>query len=505
MSKPMKGTWACALLLMAKSSFGQSDTLAGHYAKGITEAELKTHLEVLASDAYQGRDTGREGQKMAAKYLKEQFIAMGVPPVPAPFSEKLVGGYFQEYGLIEERTGNLTIEKADRKLGSLTGLVYFNEVLSGERKVEEVIWVSDNVNTLSADQLKDRVVIVDAAKWGAGESLFVEMRRRLDRIRAAGAAVILVSVPDLVSIEQLVHRGGSRMKLAYEAEKPTTGTGQAIMMSPTSMQDLLGGVKVKRLRRKHTGHVVQCDFTIKCPSNGNHLTAENVLAFIEGTDKKDEVVVITAHYDHIGIEDGVVYNGADDDGSGTVALLEIAEALVAAKADGHGPRRSVLVMPVSGEEKGLLGSKYYSDHPVFDLANTVADVNIDMIGRVDSSHAGKTPYVYVIGSNRLSSGLHRANEQANAAAGLDLDYTFNAESDPNRFYYRSDHYNFARKGVPSIFYFSGVHEDYHRPGDDVEKIRFDLLKQRALLAFHTVWILANEEERIKVDVPGAGN
>ena len=262
---------------------------------------------------------------------------------------------------------------------------------------------------------------------------------------------------------------------------------------------MVGVRSLRKLRRKKIGRELATNFVISAQANGSTINAENVLAYIEGTDKKDEVVVLTAHYDHIGVENGVVYNGADDDGSGTVALLEIAEAFAQARAEGNGPRRSVLIMPVSGEEKGLLGSKYYSDHPVFPLENTVADLNIDMIGRTDSAHATSAPYVYVIGSDRLSSGLHAANELANGAVGLELDYTFNAESDPNRFYYRSDHYNFARKGVPSIFYFSGVHEDYHQPGDDVEKIRFDLLRQRAELVFRTAWILANQETRIAVD------
>jgi Zn-dependent M28 family amino/carboxypeptidase len=125
-----------------------------------------------------------------------------------------------------------------------------------------------------------------------------------------------------------------------------------------------------------------------------------------------------------------------------------------------------------------------------------------MIGRVDSAHASSAPYVYIIGSDRLSTQLHRINEEANAAhVRLDLDYTFNAANDPNRFYYRSDHYNFARKGVPVIFYFSGVHEDYHQPGDEVERIRFDLLEQRARLVFATAWELANRDERILVDKP----
>ena len=223
---------------------------------------------------------------------------------------------------------------------------------------------------------------------------------------------------------------------------------------------------------------------------------------MEGSDKKDELVVVTAHYDHIGADHEDVYNGADDDGSGTVAVLEMAEAFAQAKRDGHGPRRSVLFMPVSGEEKGLLGSEWYSEHPVFPLESTVADLNIDMIGRTDSAHAHGAPYVYIIGSDRLSTELHRINEAANATyTHLELDNTFNAADDPNRFYYRSDHYNFAKHGVPVIFYFSGVHEDYHQPGDEVDKIRFDLLQQRARLVFYTAWELAGREQRIVVDRP----
>ena len=174
--------------------------------------------------------------------------------------------------------------------------------------------------------------------------------------------------------------------------------------------------------------------------------SENVLGFLEGTDKKDEVLVITAHMDHLGIHDGEIYYGADDDGSGTATVLEIAEAFSLAAANGIRPRRSILFMPVAGEEKGLLGSSYYTDHPVFELKNTVANLNIDMIGRVDETHEKKNDsmYVYIIGSDKLSSDLHNVNEAANSTyTKLNLDYTFNEPSDPNRFYYRSDHYNFA--------------------------------------------------------------
>ena len=228
---------------------------------------------------------------------------------------------------------------------------------------------------------------------------------------------------------------------------------------------------------------------------------ENVLGFLEGSDKKDEVVVISSHYDHIGISpDGQINNGADDDGSGTSSVLELAEAFSKAKAAGQGPRRSILFITVTGEEKGLFGSEYYSDHPVLPLANTVCDLNIDMIGRVDDAHKTDPKYVYLIGSDKLSSTLHSISETANQQhVGYKLDYTFNDPNDPNRFYYRSDHYNFARKGIPVIFYFTGVHEDYHQPGDDVEKIMFDKQAPIVKLVFHTAWEVANRDERIKVD------
>jgi Zn-dependent M28 family amino/carboxypeptidase len=227
----------------------------------------------------------------------------------------------------------------------------------------------------------------------------------------------------------------------------------------------------------------------------------NVLGYIEGTDPslKDEVVVITAHFDHLGKRGDDVFNGADDNASGTSGVLAIAAAFAKAKKLGIGPRRSVLCMLVTGEEKGLLGSEYYTEHPVFPLISTVANVNMDMIGRVDSKH-DQSDYTYVIGADRLSSELHEINESVNTRyTHLELDYTYNAESDPNRFYYRSDHYNFAKHGVPAIFYFSGVHEDYHRPSDTVDKIMFDKAAKIARLAFHTSWELANRDERIKVD------
>ncbi|MDP2541418.1 MULTISPECIES: M28 family metallopeptidase [Tenacibaculum] len=228
--------------------------------------------------------------------------------------------------------------------------------------------------------------------------------------------------------------------------------------------------------------------------------SENVVAFIKGTEKPDEIVVISAHLDHEGVKNGEIYNGADDDGSGTVAILEIAEAFKQAADAGKGPKRSILFLHVTGEEKGLLGSKYYTENPIFPLANTVADLNIDMIGRVDDRHKGNPNYVYLIGSDKLSTELHNISEAMNKKyTNIDLDYKYNDDNDPNRFYYRSDHYNFAKHNIPIIFYFNGTHADYHRPTDTPDKINYEMLENRARLVFHTAWEVANRENRVVVD------
>ncbi|GAA4155845.1 M28 family metallopeptidase [Chryseobacterium ginsenosidimutans] len=243
---------------------------------------------------------------------------------------------------------------------------------------------------------------------------------------------------------------------------------------------------------------VPADF-MKKRGGGNLPDSENILAFIEGSEKPEEIVVISGHYDHVGVRNGVVYNGADDDGSGTVAVMEIAKAFQSAKKAGKGPKRSILFLHVTGEEHGLFGSEYYTDNPVFPLANTVVDLNIDMIGRDDPENRGKQ-YVYVIGSEMLSSQLKIINEAANKKTNnLELNYKYDDPSDPERLYYRSDHYNFAKNNIPVAFFFDGIHEDYHKPTDDVEKIDYNLLAKRAQLVFATAWELANRTERIVVD------
>ena len=240
---------------------------------------------------------------------------------------------------------------------------------------------------------------------------------------------------------------------------------------------------------------------MKLRIKGISVDTENVIAIIEGTQFPEEYIFVSAHLDHLGTHNGEINNGADDDGSGTVAIMEIAEAFKLASKNGKGPKRSVVFLHVSGEENGLLGSKYYVENPLYPLSQTVANLNIDMIGRLDPKRTDKDPnYIYLIGADKLSQELHDISEATNERfTKLKLDYSFNEEDDPNRFYYRSDHYNFAKNNIPVIFYFNGTHADYHQPTDTVEKIDFPLLKRRTKLIFHTLWELANRSKRLNLN------
>jgi len=235
--------------------------------------------------------------------------------------------------------------------------------------------------------------------------------------------------------------------------------------------------------------------------NGEYNASENVLAFIKGTEKPNEIIIISAHLDHLGInDDGQINYGADDDGSGTVALMEMAQAFQLAKKEGYGPKRSILFLHLTAEEIGKKGSEYYVNNPIFPLENTIANLNIDMIGRVDEIHKTNENYLYLIGSDRLSKELHYISEKVNDAFfNIDLDYRYNVEGEKNSYYTRSDHYNFAIHDIPVIFYFNGEHKDYHRPSDTPDKIKYKLLEKRTKLVFATAWQIANQDHSLVID------
>ncbi|MAZ00618.1 MAG: peptidase M28 [Flavobacteriales bacterium] len=253
---------------------------------------------------------------------------------------------------------------------------------------------------------------------------------------------------------------------------------------------------VKGKRYNYRNEKNKKPFIQRAKQKNNKIKGKNVIGFIEGTEKKEEVIVVSAHYDHLGFREEKIYNGADDNATGTAAVLEVSKALSKYVKEGGKLKRSVLFILMSAEEKGLIGSKHYTDNPIIPLKKTIANLNIDMIGRKDKRHE-KNNYIYIIGSDFISKELHEINEKNNKKVGLELDYRYNNIRDPNRFYFRSDHYNFAKNDIPCIFYFSGVHEDYHQPTDTFEKIDCKKVQKISQLVFLNIITIANKERRLR--------
>ncbi len=502
---------------------GGEDTIAEKYANSIIAADLQTHLLVIASDEYEGRETGQKGQKMAADYLAAQFKNSGLEPVN--------GNYFQEFPLKVQYPEGVNFTLNGKEFKFMKDFYFTKGFEDTTISSKEIVFVGYGIDEVKytdypgkkEPDVKGKIVMFfsgEPENERKGEFLLsnsqkgsewtTNWRLKLEKAKEKGALAALIVSPNIdKSIEATRHFiEMPSMKLAT-GEGPSRTVIPNFTISPEMADLILSPKKVsskelqkKINKRKKTKTIcLNAGVLIEMNRKTEKLSSENVVGFIEGTDLKEEILVITAHYDHLGKSDTVVYNGADDDGSGTVAVLEMAQAFSLAKKEGHGPRRSILFMPVAGEEKGLLGSQFYTDSPLFPLAKTIADLNIDMIGRQDEKHKDNPNYIYLIGSDKLSSELHKISENANNTyTKLDLDYTFNEPADKNRFYYRSDHYNFAKNNIPVIFYFNGVHEDYHQPTDEVDKINFKKMEKITRLVFFTAWDLANRTERIKVDV-----
>jgi len=529
---PTTAARVCGLLLLL-SNVANAQNVSTPFAQTITTQDLERHLRVLADDSLEGRDTGSRGQKKAAQYVAAHFQKLGLQAiVPQADGSK---SYFQTYKLYGKKWGEVYL-KTEKKRYQLAEDFYVNgllNVLSEEKTA--VIFAGYGIESPSYDDYKKidvqhkAVVIWEGepkktdgnywvsenqtpSKW-SNDNLAWGRKVALARQKGAKYVILVSDLTGQAFANEIKKRGVMGLRFNRQQMKPyqeTFGGNAAFTVSGLAAADLLGTTenklnKLRKQTRQKGQSVVQKlpenTVSIKAERSDDIIETENVMGFLEGSDKKDEVIVISAHLDHIGISaNGEINNGADDDGSGTVSVMELAEAFAKAKAEGHGPRRSILFMTVTGEEKGLWGSEYYTSNPVIPLAQTVCDLNIDMIGRVDEAHKNDPKYVYLIGSDKLSSELHAISEDANQTyIGYALDYTFNNPSDPNRFYYRSDHYNFAKNKIPVIFYFTGVHEDYHRPGDDVDKIMFDKQAKIVQLVFYTAWELANREQRIKVD------
>ncbi|TXK37783.1 M28 family peptidase [Pontibacter qinzhouensis] len=504
---------------------------ASDYAATVTAADLSKHLHILASDEYEGRDTGSKGQKMAAEYIAREFKEDGLA---GPVKEGS-NPYYQQFELEQTQWGEGYISINNQKF--LMGQDFF--VLGSSpyqtEQTAEIVFAGYGIDDAkysdyaNLDVTGKMVVVLAGEPKGSNGNMLIsgtnkasdwgnDYRTKRNAATKRGAKSVLIvtgtTADEFTNLTGRYRHAADRaslgLKRATEASAAaffiSPQVGAALLgTTPTKMTDYAKAVAKAGKPTPGTFSTVK-NVKVKTERLNTPVPTENVLGFIEGTDKKEEIIVVTAHYDHVGKDTTLtgdqIFNGANDDGSGTVAVIELAEAFALAKKDGFGPRRSILFMTVTAEEKGLLGSEYYSENPVFPLANTVANINIDMIGRMDYTYekTSDSNYIYVIGSDKLSSELHQINEEANKQhVNLKLDYTFNDENDPNRFYYRSDHYNFAKHGIPIIFYFNGVHDDYHKVTDSVDKIIFESAEKVARLAFHVTWELANRENRIVVD------
>ena len=504
------------------SLFAQEVNQSAIYAESITPRGLKKHLSILASDEYEGRETARKGQKMAAKYIENHFRSLGLIPMGAE------DGFQQSFPIKVTHPGGVTVKIGGKALTRLEDFYNFFNGKNGSYTTDEVLYLGygidePNYNDYEGLNVKDKIILVSSGEpkhkgdyWigeqGATTPWSYDFRAKAEAAGKKGAKAMFIIDPKFKRTVGTMKSVIGRQKFEVPGLE-NSDAGIPIFYLTRAQADVIlkaGGYKKSthwlekkiQKKKKPISVIAKVRVEINVDRKIESLTSENVIGVIEGTDKKDELLILSAHYDHLGIRGDDIFNGADDDGSGTVTLLQLAEAFAEAKKNGNGPRRSIMFLSVSGEEKGLYGSGWYVQHPTVPLSRTVANLNIDMIGRTDPDHGNDSNYVYVIGADKLSTELHDINELANRThTQLKLDYKYNDENDPNRFYYRSDHYNFAKNGIPVIFYFTGTHKDYHKPTDTYDKIMYGKMSTIGKLIFHTAWALANRDKRIKLDKP----
>lgn len=477
-----------------------------NYAININKSDIKKMLYEYSSDEFMGREVGSYKQGLAVNFLKEKYLEMGVSSVNED------GNYFQYVPLINENFRTVEFKIAGEDYYYYKDFITKTPIKSKKIESDSYAYVGygikdKNYNDYKNIDVKNKLVVAVAGEpmdkfgnyfltksktssiWSNSEESHDAKINLAYEMGAAG----------FILIDDYYFK---RYSYYYKKNELKGETNVSLNVPQRQFLNVIVGKNIGNKLKKQKNGIYQNEITIDYNNPSKPFVSENVIAFIKGNELPDEYIIISAHLDHIGAHDNKIFNGADDDGSGTIAILEIAEAFKKAEIDGYGPKRSIVFLHVNAEEKGLLGSKYYTDfEPLFPLRNTVANLNIDMIGRTDPERKyGQRNYIYLIGSDKLSTELHEISEMVNKKyTNIELDYTYNDDNDPNRFYYRSDHYNFAKNNIPVIFYFNGTHDDYHRATDTADKIEYDLLENRARLVFYTAWELANRQNRIIVD------
>lgn len=508
----MKKQLLICLTFITTLAMAQSDD-AAKYAQLITSQGLKEKLTIIASADMEGRETASPGQKRAAAYIEDQFRKFGLKPGNGNSYQQLYPVY-QDVLTEKKLSVNGRPFSWDQDYSfSVRGLTsgdwtYNNIVFAGYGIVDS----ARNINDYAGLDVKGKVVMVldgGVPPLAAGAPRTRGMNPLVLKLNAArrnGAAGLLLVSADFPRKDPTNLKGGMTLQPPAPLANPPAPFVTATI-SDAVASALLGRtsrIPFEQLKEVNKGTYFS-ELKIVANKINQQLESSNVIGILPGSDKKDEFVFLTGHYDHLGRVGNVIWYGADDDGSGTVSVMQMAEAFTTAARQGHKPRRTIIFMTVSGEEKGLLGSEYYSEHPTVDLAKASVDLNTDMVGRVDTERKlGDTlNYVYVIGHDKLSSDLPVINEGVNKKyTNLVLDYKFDDPKDNQRIYFRSDHYNFAKKGVPILFFYDGMLlADYHQPTDTIDKINFELMEKRVRMIFHTAWEITNRDNMLKRDTP----
>lgn len=484
----MNKLFIAIFLLLSFSTQAQKKSNPQIFAKTITADDLKRQLYIIADPQMEGRETATPGQRKAAAYIESEFKRIGLQPGNN-------GSYQYIYPVYQDSLINAVFEVNGQRFTLDKDFNVSAGDMDAKQAFSEAVYISQKVSADSIKQgsLAGKLVIV------SGETGGRRMTPRLTAIRNANPAEILyidATYPHKTFATRNGSMGLSAFKKSYSP--------QQFNVSENIAKAIIGN-SYAEASTLAVPTIFQSNVLLDVQKTTNTLQSSNVIGVLPGTDLKDEYLFITGHYDHLGKRDTVIYYGADDDGSGTVSVIELAQTYAKAKAAGKGPRRTIVFMTVSGEEKGLLGSEYFTDHPIYPLDKVTADLNIDMIGRTDLDRkiGDSSNYVYIVGDDKLSSELKPINEEQNKNfTKLELDYKYNDPNDRQRIYYRSDHYNFARKGVPIIFYTDGMlRPDYHQPTDTPDKINYNLMAKRAQLVFYTSWIMANRDSMLKRDIP----
>lgn len=496
-------------LLLSVSAMAQQNKDAVKFSQTITASDLKAKLSVLAGPEMEGRETATAGQRKAAAYIENHFKQLGLLPGTPQ-------GYQQQYPVFIDSLSKVAFAVNSNRFNFGENFSISASTLTDTlAKFNEIVLVGYGITDSLYDDYKDLdvkgkcILIAEGEPKSDDGTYIISGTKRPSRASSPFSKIANAKKHGaaLVLFYQTTFRKTTNRKGNMYTAARAGGGANTVVIDSTVAETIIAGLPKDLNEMIKSGHSLSTTFKatidVEVKKEVLKLQSSNVVAILPGTDKKEEYVFLTGHYDHLGIQNGQIYYGADDDGSGTTSVLQMAQAFAAAKAAGKGPRRSIVFMTVSGEEKGLLGSEYYTSHPTVDLKKVSVDLNTDMVGRIDPTYKGdSTNYVFVIGEDKLSSDLIKVSDSINKNyMHMELDRRYNDPKDPNRFYYRSDHFNFAKNGVPVIFYFNGTHADYHKPTDTVDKINFDLMEKRVKLVFYTAWEMANRDAMMVRDIP----